>query len=148
MTELHPPCFIIECRKTLSKIESVLERFLRDDHQSLQANGSSSKSKVSRFRRLESKDLKWPLRKSETMQIIEALERHKATCTIALAENSLTGIHMALEQTKLSNKCLENLKKNQEKLLEIILTQEQGMSSLQCDEILHRYIVRADRLLY
>ena len=76
---------------------------------------------------MEAKDLKWPLRKSETMQLIEALERHKSTCTIALAENSLATIHTVLEQTKFSNKCLENLKAKQEKLLELTITHEQGV---------------------
>jgi hypothetical protein len=76
---------------------------------------------------MEAKDLKWPLRKSETMQLIEALERHKSTCTIALAEHGLAGIHAVLEQTKFSNKCLEKIKAKQEKLFELSITQEQGV---------------------
>ncbi|MCJ1423376.1 hypothetical protein MMC29_001259 [Sticta canariensis] len=76
------------------------------------------------FRRMKPKDLKWPLRKSETMQLIEALERHKSTCTMALTENGLAGIHAVLEQTKFSNQCLENLKAKQEKLFELSINQE------------------------
>lgn len=72
-------------------------------------------------------DLKWPLRKSETMLLIESLERHKNTCTLALAENGLTGIHTVLEQTKFSNKCLANLAAKQEKLLELHISREQGL---------------------
>ena len=76
---------------------------------------------------MEAKDLKWPLRKSETMQLIEALERHKNTCTLALAGNGLAGIHMVLEQTKFTNKILANLMAKQEKLFELNITHEQGL---------------------
>ena len=64
------------------------------------------------------------------MELIEALERHKSTCTLALAENGLTGIYTVLEQTKFSNKCLTNLMEKQEKLLELNITHEQGVSNL------------------
>jgi hypothetical protein len=37
------------------------------------------------FQRLSGSDLKWPLSKSETAGLIERLERHKATCIIALS---------------------------------------------------------------
>lgn len=76
---------------------------------------------------MEAKDLKWPLRKSETMQLIEALERHKSTCTLALTEHGLAGIHTVLEKTKFSNKCLADLKAKQEKLFELSITREQGV---------------------
>ena len=76
---------------------------------------------------MDLKDLKWPLRKSETMQLIEVLERHKNTCTLALAENELAGIYTVFEQTKLSNKVLANLMAKQEKLVEINITREQGL---------------------
>ena len=76
---------------------------------------------------MEPKDLKWPLGKSETMQLIETLKRHKSTCTLALAGNGLTGIHTILEQTMFSNKCLTNLMAKQEKLLELNITHEQGV---------------------
>lgn len=76
---------------------------------------------------MEAKDLKWPLRKSETMQLIEALERHKSTCTLALAEHGLAGIHTVLEQTRVSNKYLADLKAKQEKLFELGITHEQGV---------------------
>lgn len=61
------------------------------------------------------------------MQLIEALERHKSTCTLALAENGLIGVHTVLEQTKLSNNYLTELKAKQEKLLELNITSEQSM---------------------
>jgi cytoskeletal protein RodZ len=65
------------------------------------------------------------------MQLIEDLERHKSTCTLALAENGLAGIHTVLEQTKFTNKCLANIRAKQEKLLEINITNEQGVYNLQ-----------------
>lgn len=91
---------------------------------------SSNKTSPSSFpnlRRLEAKDLKWPLRRSKTLQLIEALERHKSTCTLALAEDSLAGVHTILEQTKLSNQYLAELKAKQEKIFELTVTTEQGM---------------------
>lgn len=60
------------------------------------------------------------------MRLIEALERHKSTCTLALAENGLAGVHTVLEQTKFSNSCLANLVAKQEKLFELNVTHEQG----------------------
>ena len=60
------------------------------------------------------------------MELIEALERHKSTCTLALAENGLIGVHTVLEQTKLSNNYLTELKAKQERLLELNLTSEQS----------------------
>ena len=60
------------------------------------------------------------------MQLIAALERHKSTCTLALAGDGLAGIHTILEQTKFSNKCLASLMVKQDKLLEFNITREQG----------------------
>lgn len=124
---LHPPDFIYECQKTLHQIELILTKFQHKDVQSTQVTASSSRFKASSFRIMKAKDLKWPLRKSDTMQLIEALERHKSTCTIALAENGLAGIHAVLEQTKYSNKCLENLRAKQEKLFDLCISEEQGV---------------------
>ena len=117
---LHPPDFIYECQKTLHEIDNVLKRF---QHTTIK----KSRFKVTKYRRMEQKNLIWPLRKSDTMRLIEALERHKSTCTLALAGNGLTGIHTILEQTKFSNKCLTNLMAKQEKLFELNTTHEQGV---------------------
>lgn len=117
---LHPPDFIYECQKTLHEIDNVLQRFQH-------SNISSSRVKIAKFRRIDAKDLKWPLRKSETMQLIEALKRHKSTCTLALAGNELAGIHMVLEQTKFTNKFLTDLMAKQKKLFELNITHEQGL---------------------
>ena len=124
---LHPPDFIYECRRTLHEIEDILRKFGRTSAQSIQPSAKALRFNVSSLRRLEAKDLKWPLRRSKTMQLIDALERHKSTCTLALAENGLIGVHTVLEQTKLSNKHLAELKAKQEKIFELNITHEQGV---------------------
>ena len=127
LSALDTPDFVYECRRTLLEIESILKKFGRSSASSTQISADTSRIDVSRPRRLEVKDLKWPLRRSKTMQLIEALERHKSTCTLALAENGLVGIHTILEQTQLSNNYLTELKAKQEKLLELNITSEQSM---------------------
>lgn len=124
---LHPPDFIYQCQKTLNVIEKILNAIQHTSPQSTNNTVSHSRFHVVRFRRMKAEDLKWPLRKSETMQLIEDLERHKSTCTLALTENGLVGIHTVLDQTKLSNKCLAKLLAKQEKLCELNITREQGV---------------------
>ena len=91
---------------------------------------------------MNAKDLTWPLRRSRTIELIEALERHKSTCTLALAENSLFAVHTVLEQSKFSNKSLAMLEKKQEKLLESSITHKQGMYNSQRGGTLDRYFLR------
>ena len=117
---LDTPEFIYECQRTLLEIEGILKKF------SPSSTYSTQPSAKIRPRRLEAKDLKWPLKRSKTMQLIEALERHKSTCTLALAENGLMGVHSVLEQTRLSNNYLAELRAKQEKLLELNITSEQS----------------------
>ena len=117
---LDTPEFIYECQRTLLEIEGILKTFGRSSTYSTQPSANT------RPRRLEAKDLKWPLKRSKTMQLIEALERHKSTCALALAENGLIGVHSVLEQTKLSNNYLAELRVKQEKLLELNITSEQS----------------------
>lgn len=139
---LHPPDFIYACQRTLSAIEDILRKF---EHVSLKSTPTAvqaSRFNVSNLRRMDAKDLKWPLRKSRTIELIEELERHKSTCTLALAENSLVAVHSVLEQSKISNKSLAMLKKKQEKLLESNITDKQGMYNSKRGGTLDRYFLR------
>ena len=124
---LEPPDFIYECQKVLDEIENILNSFGPIDNPSSNSNGKGPRLQVSKGRRLDAKDLKWPLAKSKTSQLIATLERHKTTCIIALGKHSLTAVHVVLEQTKISNRHLIELKTKQEKLLEISVTREEGM---------------------
>ena len=106
----------------LSEIEAILDQFL----------GTSAKSALSK-----ATNLKWPLQKSKTLALIDKLERMKTTCALALAESSISSIYSVLEQTKLSNQCLADIKAKQEKVLELTITSDQGMcihslSTLSC----------------
>ena len=123
---LGAPDFIHECRKTLEEIQGILHRFGESSTQSTQSSqstGRRSRYSLSALRNLKSKDLKWPLSKSETLQLIQTLERHKTTCTMALAGDGIHGIHGVLEQTKLSNKYLAELRAKQETILEFQLNE-------------------------
>lgn len=101
-TPFEAPDFIYECQKTLSEIEAILNKFWRGKPHSSQSSQKASRFPLSTLRRLEPKDLKWPLSRSKMIPLFEALERHKSTCTIALAQEGLIGIHTVLEQTKIS----------------------------------------------
>ena len=121
---LGAPDFIHECRKSLEEIQGILHRFGQSNPQSSQfsqSTGRRSRYSLSALRNLEPKDLKWPLSKSETLQLIQRLERHKSTCAMALAGDGLHGIYSVLEQTKLSNKYLADLRAKQERVLELQL---------------------------
>ena len=123
---LEPPDFIYECQKTLREIERVLNKFGHAKSKPSQPTQKTSRFRLSELRRLAPEDLKWPLSRSKTMQLFEALERHKNTCTLALAGDGLTGIHAVLEQTKLSNRHLADLRAKQEKMLELCISEEEG----------------------
>ena len=127
---LEPPDFIWECQKTLQEIEGILNECGRTSIQSSHFTNEGPRHTFSRLRCLPQRYLKWPLSRSKTKQLFEALERHKITCTIALAKDGLVGIHAVLEQTTVSNKHLAELRAKQEKMLEICITQDQGECSL------------------
>lgn len=127
---LETPDFIYECQKTLLEIEGVLDKFRRQNIKSSQSTNEGPRHPFSKLRGLTKNDLKWPLSRSKMMQLFEALERHKSTCTIALAKDGLVGIHAVLEQTTLTNKYLAELRAKQEKMLEICINQDQGECSL------------------
>ena len=124
---LQAPEFIYECQKTLLEIEGVLNHFrgkpLKSSHST---NNEGPRHPFSKLRGLTKIDLKWPLSRSKMVQLLEALERHKSTCTIALAEDGLVGIYAVLEQTRLSNKHLAELRAKQAKMLEMRITKDQG----------------------
>ncbi|KAL8663476.1 MAG: hypothetical protein Q9168_008085 [Polycauliona sp. 1 TL-2023] len=122
---LEPPQFVSECRKTLLEIEAILNQFAHKTTQPAQLTNQGSRFSLSRLRQLPPKELKWPLTKSKTLQLIGALERHKTTCTIALGGEGLAGVHAILEQTTLTNKHLVELRAKQETLLEMQLNQKE-----------------------
>lgn len=62
----------------------------------------------------------------KTLHLVQALERHKSTCTIALAQDGMVGIHAVLKETELSNQYLAEIRANQQTMVELQLTQAQG----------------------
>ncbi|KAL8645361.1 MAG: hypothetical protein Q9210_006746, partial [Variospora velana] len=128
--ELEVPDFIYECRRTLDEIQEILNKFARSGGSPTRDSGKSSRLNISRPRSFEPKDLKWPLSSKKTVRLIEALERHKNTCTIALAQDGMIGIHAVLKETKLSNKYLADIRANQQTMVKLQLTQAQGEFSI------------------
>lgn len=128
--DLGVPGYTHECRKTLEEIQDVLDRFAHSDGQPSGKAGKSSRLKISSLRRVNPKDLKWPLSSLKTTRLIEQLERYKSICTMALAGDGLIGIHAVLEETKCSNKYLAEIKAKQERMVEIQLTQEECESTI------------------
>ncbi len=106
--ELEVPDFIHECRRILEEIQDILNKFARSGGSPTRDSGKTSR--LSRLRSFEPKDLKWPLSSKKTVHLIQALERHKSTCTIALAQDGMIGIHAVLKETKLSNNYLAEIR--------------------------------------
>ncbi|KAL8989803.1 MAG: hypothetical protein Q9169_008277 [Polycauliona sp. 2 TL-2023] len=124
---LETPQFVLECRKTLLEIEGILNEFTHRTTQPALSSNQGSRFSLSRLRQLPPKELKWPLTKSKTLQLIGALERHKTTCTIALGGEGLAGVYAILEQTTITNDHLIELRAKQGILLELQLNQREGV---------------------
>ena len=128
-THLETPVFIYDCQRNLEEIQSILHKFMRPGTQSQEKPRRVSRFSISALRRLERKDLTWPLSKSKTLQLLQKLERHKTTCIIALAEGGTSSIHNVLMESKRSNKYLADIGAKQDKIFELQLSQEEGQSS-------------------
>ncbi|KAI4258950.1 MAG: hypothetical protein L6R42_004822, partial [Xanthoria sp. 1 TBL-2021] len=122
---LGTPGFVFECQKTLGQIQDILHQFGNSSDTVSLSGYKKSRFSVARLRSLKAKDLKWPLAKSKTLELIGRLERHKATCTIALASRGIAGVHSVLRETELSNKYLAEIRAKQETMLKLQLSQEQ-----------------------
>ena len=139
--ELEVPDFIHECHRTLEEIQDILNKFVRSPRRH-----SGKTSRLARLRSFEPKDLKWPLSSPKTVHLIQALERHKTTCIMALTQDGMVRIHAVLKETKLSNKHLAEIRANQQTMVELQLTQAQGelTSSYPCPSDLLPSLLRAD----
>ncbi|KAL8875500.1 MAG: hypothetical protein Q9198_006153 [Flavoplaca austrocitrina] len=123
--QLGIPEFVYECQKTLGQVQEALAKFSSSNKDPSGIDDEKSRFNVSRLRTLQAKDFKWPLSKSKTLELIGTLERHKATCTLALASTGRADVHSVLEQTRISNKYLAEIRSKQETILKIQLSHEQ-----------------------
>ncbi|KAL8835310.1 MAG: hypothetical protein Q9170_003365 [Blastenia crenularia] len=123
---LETPNFIHECQRTLEKIQGILNKFGGPTAGAKDTSPKTSRLTLSSLRRLDAKDLKWPLSKSKTLKLIQTLERHKTTCTIALAEGGLVGIHKVLMEAESSNRRLADIQAKQKEMLELQLTEAEA----------------------
>jgi len=100
--------YVDDCQRTLREIRTILLAFERKGkanetetpglhslpgaNRNLELKETSSHKTTKRsnfFQRLSWNDLKWPLSKSKTTELIRRLERHKATCIIALSAGTV-----------------------------------------------------------
>ncbi|KAL8654594.1 MAG: hypothetical protein Q9210_001407 [Variospora velana] len=137
---LETPPFIYECQRTLEEIQAILHKFQASKTSSAESSSQRTRFSLSALRCMEPKDLKWPLSRSKTMELVASLERHKSTCTIALAGDGLVDIHRLLMKITLSNKYLAEIRANQGTMLRIQLTQEQAFTYILQD----KYCAQAD----
>ncbi|CAO1601837.1 hypothetical protein XANCAGTX0491_005473 [Xanthoria calcicola] len=122
---LGTPGFIYECQKTLDQIQGILHNFGDPTNLASRSYHEKLRFSVARLKTLKAKDLMWPMAKSKTLELIGRLERHKATCTIALASTGIAGVHSVLRQTELSNQYLADIRTKQDTMLKLQLSQEQ-----------------------
>jgi hypothetical protein len=123
--------YVYECQKTLRQINRILVDFERKAaaepaNEVREDAAASNKSKKGIFNRLSRTDLKWPLSKSKTVELIERLERHKSTCIMALAADEMSALVQVLGQQKITNQQLAEIVHEQRKADELRLTQEFG----------------------
>lgn len=64
-----------------------------------------------------------PLSKGKTLDLIQQMERHKATCTMAHAGDGLMSIHSVLMETKFSYEHLIEIQAKQDRIPELQLDQ-------------------------
>ncbi|KAL8677598.1 MAG: hypothetical protein Q9186_005981 [Xanthomendoza sp. 1 TL-2023] len=122
---LNTPNFIYECQRTLGQFQDILNKFGHTSNQSMQTTQQKHRFSITALRRLEPNDLKWPLSQSKTRELIASIERHKATCTLALAGDGVLGVHSVLKDTQLSNKYLAEIRAKQETMLKLQLNSEE-----------------------
>ncbi|KAL8708811.1 MAG: hypothetical protein Q9220_006372 [cf. Caloplaca sp. 1 TL-2023] len=125
---LAPPAFIHDCQITLCEIEDALDEFWGSPASQSSSRSRRSDFSLSRLRKMDMKKLKWPMEQSKTHQLIKVLGRYKATCSLALAGKGIAGIHEVLEQAKISNKILADLRAQQEHFLELSVTRSEEIS--------------------
>ena len=100
--------YVDECQNTLREIRVILLGFERQA-KSIDASNAGLRTPTSTisstalngtlldkatkrsnlFQRLSRNDLKWPLSKSKTTELINQLERHKAICILALSAGTV-----------------------------------------------------------
>ncbi|KAI9729391.1 MAG: hypothetical protein M1834_006915 [Cirrosporium novae-zelandiae] len=98
--------YVDECSKTVEEIKDILEKFeQKSGRESRQPSvssgavpsqennqpndGTPKRPKNNILAHLSTTHLKWPLQKSETLELINRLERLKNTCTLALLTDTM-----------------------------------------------------------
>ncbi|KAL8948449.1 MAG: hypothetical protein Q9222_005369 [Ikaeria aurantiellina] len=107
-------------------VEDTLNKFCGSATSRSLSSSKESDNSRSWLRRTDRRDLRWPWDQSKTLQLVGTLERYKVTCCLALTGEGIAGIHGVLEQTKISNKLLADMKAKQEHFHEMFLTMNEG----------------------
>ncbi|MCJ1244877.1 Ankyrin-2 [Trapelia coarctata] len=104
------PDHIYACQKTLNEILSILRGFER---KASRADSGRRSPYCQPKHRLTLNDLKWPLSRSRTLELISDLERHKSTCILALSTDEMTAMHSILEQANVTQKIVTEIRSKQ-----------------------------------
>jgi hypothetical protein len=112
------PDYLAACQSVLYEINNTLVGF---EHRASKVQSGHPRGKrftSNIFGALSKSDLKWPLSKQKTLELIERLERYKKTCILALAADELSTVKRIFENTKLMSEDLAKVKADGKKLVE------------------------------
>ena len=95
ITEPKVPEYVVSCQRILDEIDEVWAKFETEAEKKIANSNMDDPAKVTPRKIknimvfLSRADLKWPLSKSRTSDLMKVLERHKTTCILALSENEM-----------------------------------------------------------
>ncbi|PSN63591.1 ankyrin [Corynespora cassiicola Philippines] len=104
------PNYVRECQGTLERISQIIREF--------------EVSPVPEMSTRLVKDLKWPLSKGKTMDLVESLERHKSTAILALSTSDHASLRSILSTTADTDERVKEIQSGQERLLSILESDE------------------------
>lgn len=118
------PPYLVACQSVLYEINNTLAGFERKASKLQSGPPKGKRFAGNTFRALSKSDLKWPLSKPKTLEIIARLERYKQTCVLAFAVDELSAVNRIFENTKLFSEDLTEIKADAKKLVEAQMDKE------------------------
>ncbi|MCJ1432343.1 hypothetical protein MMC27_001699 [Xylographa pallens] len=144
------PDYVAACRRTLDEIHDILQKFETEAEKTRLAVNASVDAKALTPKKgnvmalLSRADLKWPLSKTRTLSLIQVLERHKSTCSLALSMTEISSMRSVLDQTRAIKDDVIELKADQKKLLQMNMAQEKARKLKQ----IRRWLSPVDPAIY
>ncbi|MCJ1388912.1 hypothetical protein MMC18_001763 [Xylographa bjoerkii] len=123
--------YVIACQKSLNEIHDILKRFETKawKHNAAADTDVFAEGQPRKKRNimvvLSPVDLKWPLSKSRTLELIQVLERHKSTCILALSMNEISSMRNVLDQMSVIKDHILEMRAEHKTILQLSMTKEQ-----------------------